>query len=132
MARFVQTAALDIAPVSGKWVTARPVIYWSDVAGRIITVPMFFETDLASIPALVRPLIPVNGQHRNAAVLHDYLYQKCGCWCSRKLADEIFREAMRVLGESAWRREAMYRGVRIGGWLHYQSCKNGDDNGVRM
>lgn len=123
MARFIQTAALDIAPASGRWVTAGRVVYWSDIADRIITVPVFFETDLASIPVLVRPLIPVNGQHRNAAVLHDYLYQKCGCWCSRKLADEIFREAMRVLGESAWRREAMYRGVRIGGWLHYRRCK---------
>lgn len=122
MARFIQTAALDIAPVSGKWVTAGRVVYWSDIADRIITVPVFFETDLASIPALVQPLIPVNGYHRLAAVLHDLLYRERPKWCTRKLADQIFLEAMAVLGEAKWRRNAMYAAVRAFGWLHYKGA----------
>lgn len=122
MARFIQTAALDIAPVSGSWITSRPIVYYSDIAQRAIAVRMFFETDLASIPVLVRPLIPVNGQHRNAAVLHDFLYRNQPEWCTRLLADQIFLEAMAVLGEAKWRRNAMYAAVRSFGWLHYRGA----------
>ncbi len=131
MSRFVRTSPLEIGERAGEWVLVNPVEYWSDLAGRLIVIPAGFVTDLASVPWLFQWAIPVNGRHRNAAVLHDYLYRMCACWCSRKLADQIFREAMQVLGEQAWRREAMYRGVRVGGWLHYRRCRRGQ-HGVRM
>lgn len=88
-----------------------------------ITVPAGFETDFASIPFGVRNLFPPLGLWARPAILHDYLYATGGKgpgvsrWepYTRKEADDIFREAMKVVGVPAWRRAIMYRAVRLGG-----------------
>lgn len=88
--------------------------------GSIIKCPAGTMTDLASIPRLLRPLIPQNDIHREAAVIHDYLYRNAGLVrYTRKQADLVFLEAMKVSGVPRWKRSAMYRGVRVGGWLIY-------------
>ena len=90
--------------------------------GLYVEIPAGFETDLASIPRSFMGLIPVNGKHRNAAIVHDYLYVIKPDWCSRSLADSVFLEAMQVLGESRLRRAAMYAAVRVGGWVYWNRC----------
>lgn len=122
MSEFVQTSPLDISARDSAWVTVRSIKYKSDKAGEIIEIPAGFETDLASIPRMFTGLIPVNGRHRNAAIVHDYLYVSKPDWCSRAMADGIFLEAMAVLGEAGWRRYAMYAAVRVGGWVYWGSA----------
>ena len=53
-----------------------------------------------------------------AAVIHDYLYQHPDR--SRRDADEIFLEAMGVLGIARWRRCAMWAAVGVGGHWAYR------------
>jgi hypothetical protein len=118
---FVETSPLDIGD-ENKWITVKAIKFDSKIAQRVIEVPAGFETDLATIPRMFAGLIPVNGKHRNAAIIHDYLYVNKPEWCTRALADSIFLEAMEVLGESAWRRRAMYLAVRVGGWVYWDRC----------
>ncbi len=94
-----------------------------------ITIPSGFVTDFASIPRILRIIIPKLGRWNKAAVLHDYIYQnpESGLrfevgyvrW-SRKGADVVFRDAMEDLGVIKWKRNLMYWAVRIGGWMAWR------------
>lgn len=81
-----------------------------------ITIPEGFVCDGASIPRAFWWLIgsPFTGRYRNAAFLHDYLYYTQ--MYSRKKADRIFLEAMKILRVFWLRRRAMWLAVRIGGY----------------
>lgn len=97
-----------------EWVLCEPLIYTSN-AGEVICAPVGFIHNLASIPQAFQWLLPVNDRHKLAAVLHDYL-----CTIqdrSRAEVDALFLEAMESLGVSWWKRNAMYAGVRAGGWV---------------
>lgn len=120
---FIQVCHLEIGRKAGEWVTITAMLYASILVNMVIEVPKGFKTDLASIPRLFQWLISVNGLHRAAAILHDYLYQEKPDWCTRALADQIFLEAMKVAGETWWRRRAMYTAVRLGGWLYWRECR---------
>lgn len=90
----------------------------------VITVPKGFENDLASIPRALTWAFPVNGSHRWAAVVHDWLYANKGILgdrmrFTRKQCDQIFLEGMEVMSVPWWKRQAMYRGVRAGGWIRW-------------
>ncbi len=81
--------------------------YWVNVEAK-------FMTDFASVPPIFRSLVSKWGKHGNATVLHDYLY-----WtqqCTRKEADNIFRDGMKVMNVRAWRRFLIYWAVRLGAW----------------
>lgn len=91
-------------------------------SGEVIDVPPSFKTDFASIPRLFWNIIPPYGKHGKAAVIHDYLYRTGGYFgrYSRKRCDEIFLEAMRVLGVGAFKAGIMFRAVRIFGASSFQ------------
>ena len=113
-------STLDTRSVSGgKFKLLEPLIYQS-LTGDTHTVPIDFETDFASLPGIVRVFLPVNGKHRMAATLHDYLYNS-GI-TTRKLADNLFREAMASDGVRVTRRLVMFAGVRSFGWLFYNKA----------
>lgn len=105
---------------------------------EVVTVPVGFVTDFASIPWGFRNLFSPMGRWSRPAIVHDFLYRTCGSgvleaynlamgwpWrgitrqadYSRAEADRIFREAMGVVDPKvpAWQREVMYRAVRLGG-----------------
>ena len=104
-------------------------------SGDRITVPAGFVTDFASSPRPIWFIIPPWGKYGKAAIIHDYLYQFLKWMLEqpqykplfdhfdyartnpRKFADDIFREAMEVLGVEMWRIFLMYWGVRLFGWL---------------
>jgi hypothetical protein len=86
--------------------------------GRKITVPAGFKTDFASVPRLFWRIIPPWGRYSAAAVVHDYLYETNSV--DRAEADQIFLELMKRLGVPLWKRQLMYRAVRIGGWLPWK------------
>lgn len=108
----------------GKWMLTESLEYYSILLNETITVPKGFETDLASIPLFFRSVLPVNGNHRLPAVLHDYFYSLKGKLpsskpISRRMADKVFLEAMKLSKVGFWKRQAMYRAVRFGGRLYW-------------
>lgn len=91
-----------------------------------IQVPKGFVTDFASIPRLLRIFIPKLGLYNKAAVLHDYAYQKhlkvkdFWWFFTRRDADLLLLDAMTDLGVKKWKRNIMYRAVRIFGFLSWR------------
>lgn len=105
-------------------------------SGRYVEVPEGFKTDLASVPRAMQWIIPKLGKYNHAAVVHDYLYRHQVYWiktagrsrmtvtATRKKADDIFKEAMKVCGVGKWRRNLIYAGVRAGGWVGWNRYRN--------
>ena len=119
---------LEITKIKGSWngrqlwQLERELLYLFDLHDEVppfrhcsieVTIPKGFVTDFASVPRFFWRIFPPTGPWCEAAVLHDYLYQKPRC--PRFLADALFREAMRELGVPFWRRVAMYYAVRLFG-----------------
>lgn len=92
---------------------------------ELIIVPDGFITDFASIPVPIQAIIP-KSIGRRAAILHDYLYftQGLSGKYSRKECDQIFLEALKVLGVRWTQRQVLYLGVRVGGWVAWNNHKN--------
>lgn len=106
----------------------------SEGSGETITVPAGFESDFASIPRALWRIEPPLGRSGKAAVVHDLLYARAGMigvgeldergtqkvrFYTRQRADEIFLEALAVLGVHPIKRQLMFRAVRMfgsGGW----------------
>lgn len=116
------TSDLVVRALNGdKWALKEPLVYeFTDDADRtqIYVVPAGFVTDLASIPRILRPIFPVNDEHRPAAALHDYLYASGEV--PRNYADRLFLVAMRDIGVTGWKRLLLWGGVRIGGWVPWR------------
>lgn len=90
-------------------------VLWVDGRGKTLsqfTVDGGFMTDLASIPRIVP--IPRIAHHLQPSVVHDWLYQH-DQGLTRAQADLMFLEGMKDEGVGRFRRNIMYRGVRIGG-----------------
>jgi len=84
--------------------------------GRLsLTVPAGFETDFASIPPELWPILPPIGRWGLAAIAHDFLYGLPGV--SRFLADAIFRELMAWSDVGLCDRLAIFYAVRFFGWI---------------
>lgn len=111
---FSPLPPLDIGDRDDEWILAGELIYVSR-AGEVFVVPRGFVTDLASIPRLLYAVIPVNGRHRAAAILHDWLYETQRT--TRAVADALFLEAMADSGVRWSQRWVMWAGVRVGGWV---------------
>ena len=80
-----------------------------------------FITDFASIPRLLRLLIPKLGRYNKAAVIHDALYQgTVRINVTRQEADIIFLDAMEDLGVAKWKRTLMYWAVRVGAGMAWR------------
>jgi hypothetical protein len=118
------TGALTLTELDLDWRSWRlesPLTYEVGAlgSGKIVTAPVGFVTDGASVPRVFWSALPAWGRYSRAAVIHDYL-----CTCinardphplapTRKVADGIFREAMKVCGVSALLRFVMWVAVRI-------------------
>ena len=114
---------LVLEVVDKGWQLVQPFIYYSETLKRDIEVPAGYVTDLASVPRLFRFIVPVaNAKNRRAAVVHDYLCTNPdGIVRNQKQADQIFREALGVVGVGRVRSAALYYPVRtfqsIKGWF---------------
>lgn len=108
------------------WTTAAALV-WSGLPIGNITVPAGFETDLASIPRLLRnlPDLDPDGISRRPAVLHDFLY--CTQPCDRETADRTLQAALIAEGASRVTAWVYYKGVHWGGgdpWAGYTAALN--------
>ena len=110
----------------GLYTIMQPFFYHvgKENSGLEIEVPADFETDFASIPWVARWFISPGGLHAKAAVLHDALYRNIALaprlFVSRKVADDIFLEAMGVLKVPIVRRTTLYIFVRLFGRPFWQ------------
>lgn len=104
------------------WRLYTPLVYTTSW-GFTVVVPEGFETDLASIPKRFRSVFQVNGRHRRAAVVHDYLYRHA--IGTRTLADAVFRDAMAETGVPLVERNIMWAAVRFGGSLYWDADNKG-------
>jgi hypothetical protein len=81
-------------------------------------IPVGYKTDLASVPRIPFIYARYGGKAREAAVIHDWLYDKCVSGITRKEADWVFHAVMELTNDPCKRsqRYMMWLGVRIGGW----------------
>lgn len=126
---------LDVRDLGNYSVRLLEDLTYHRVTGEVITIPRGFVTDYASVPRLLWNIIPPHGPAAKPAVIHDFLYSKQGDIGnghpvrSRLECDLIFLEVMSLLGFKLWKRRAMYRGVRIGGWYGWRKARLGDTIG---
>ena len=117
---------------SGSWVLMEPLTYQGK--HDRFEVPAGFYTDFASVPRLFQGLIPKNGKHDAAAIMHDYFYTSRPVvavplaldWAayetiSRKDADGLFKRMMRELGVNPIRYHIVYIAVRLFGWMTWNT-----------
>jgi hypothetical protein len=96
--------------------------YCSDNPDEIITVPIGFITDGASVPRIFQSVIPRWGTYGKAAILHDFLYRdkafaRCRC-------DAIMKDAMNTLQVSKWQKFIIYTSIRVFGWGSWYRLKS--------
>jgi len=116
MSSFTDPLVVEPLADGRRWQLRGAFRYYTDLDApeTLICVPDGFVTDFASIPRVFWTVFPPTGRYGKAAVVHDYLY-RCTTW-PRKLCDQIFLEAMQVLGVGWWTRRMIYRAVRLCGW----------------
>ena len=124
MSRFTESLVVTPHPDGKRWILLSNFGYevGDEGSGNVINVHLGFHTDFASIPAPLRIFLPKWGTYGNPAVIHDYLYwEQPG---TRKEADDIFLEGMKVLSVHWLKRYAMYLAVRAGGWWSWWRNKS--------
>ncbi len=119
MSRFLTRLRVEPATDKddGNWRLLEALIYDSDVAGRVIVVPVGFVTNFASVPRIPIVYELAGDTSSEAATVHDYLYSTH--LVSRDVADAVLREASAVSAVPWWRRQLMWAGVRAFGWTHW-------------
>ncbi len=93
---------------------------------EVITVPGAFVFDGASVPLLLRFFVPMaHPNYIQAAALHDWMLESR--LYSRRHCDEVFHEALGVLGMTRFWRGAMFAAVRLGAlrWRIRKTLKTG-------
>lgn len=105
----------------GLWELLEPLVYQSDVAGRVFTVPAGFRTDFESVPRIPVAFMLLGDRFSRAAAVHDALYSGMFPGVTREMADQVLREAIRVTGGNEFEAESVYLGVRAGGAPHWKT-----------
>ncbi|SEO63365.1 DUF1353 domain-containing protein [Pseudomonas sp. Snoq117.2] len=116
MNRFPEPLQAELQTDRKTWRLLAPFSYLDPYQG-LLTVPVDFETDFASVPRLPIVFDLVGAYGHAAAVLHDFLYR--GALLPREEADRVFFNALRSSGIARWRAWLMWGGVRIGGASRY-------------
>jgi len=96
---------------------------YQPLQGRLITVPVGFQTNFASVPRLPIAFLLAGDTAQKSAVVHDYLYNGIEEGFSRKRADSILLQAMKEEGLWWWRRSLMWFGVRLFGGFFFERPK---------
>ena len=116
------TTELKIDYIDGKtWRVAEEFSYCVGAkdSGWLLTVPKGSATDFASIPSIIKGLIPTSWKYSKASVLHDYLYRSGNK--SKAISDAIFLEAMLASGLNKFGAYAMFFAVSIFGSKAYKA-----------
>ena len=102
------------------WILQEPLVYENDK--YIITVKAGFDFDFASIPWLLRRVLPKNGKsYDRAAAIHDGLYASQAL--PKVICDDVFLEAMLVDKTNETIADAMHLAVKVGGHSAYNDTE---------
>lgn len=123
----VITKAKIYSPVN-KW---RQYVLLNDVYvnltnGLTIKIPAGFQWDLSSVPRLLWPVLPPDGDHEIAALIHDYLYrtrykaEEWGDFQARKFADKEMFIWSRKCNKLYVDNKLRYWGVRAFGGITFK------------
>lgn len=104
----------------GHYVLSEELVYFSELLNKEIIVPKGFKTDFASVPRVPIAYWLFGGRAHHESVIHDYLYRTIPHICSRKQADQVFKEAMIIRKKGIFVRNSMWLGVRLGGWSSWR------------
>jgi len=86
---------------------------------RKFEIPSNFETDLASIPKFIWPIMsPAHSSLIQPAIVHDWFYRKT-CDFTRYETDLIFYYMLKNKGISTIKSSIMFYAVRWFGWNYY-------------
>lgn len=110
---------------------AKTVRVQANINGQTLVfhIPKGFEWNGASIPKVFQALIgdPMDVQFLLASLVHDYLYH---IGCDRDIADQLFYMLLRKENGKfdipAWKEQAMYAAVRVGGQAFYATRRMPD------
>lgn len=80
-----------------------------------VSVPAGFESDGASIPRILQPVLgpPIGNRHLKAAIVHDWLCVNARTYEERVIGDAIFFSELKACSVQYWRRALLYAGVRL-------------------
>ena len=111
---------LQVSPFldGNNWFLTQPLVYHVPRTEAVITVPVGFQTDFASVPRPFWSLLPPWGSYGPAAVVHDFLY-----WdqqCTREEADAVILLAMTESDVGRVDRWVIYHAVHWGGALAWK------------
>lgn len=128
MAEFLTELCADLKhDRDDAWILRSPLIYSSDLVGRI-EVPTLFQTDLASVPRVPIVYAMWGARAHREAVLHDYLFRidaaPSASWWA---ANSVFLEAMDARNKPFYIRYPMYWGVVAGSYGCYHQRKVFDE-----
>lgn len=123
---FLTTAVMTTVR-KGKWRMVEELDYVTD-SGVFIRVPRGFVHNLASIPRPFNLIFRVNGDHREAAILHDFAYAEQGkvaedMQLTREECDLLFLEAMRYMLVGEFTAKSMYCAVATFGIFAWNKNK---------
>lgn len=125
MSKFLDPLVVEEISDSVFAVADHPFRYQSDLAG-LITVPVGFYTDFASVPRFMPIVYACLGDTAHEpAVIHDWLY--FSAITIRAIADAVLLEAMKAWGMPAWRYYPIWWGVRAGGWKAWNDHRKQGD-----
>lgn len=103
---------------------------WTNGVWKVI-VPALFQCDYASVPRIPIAFMLVGDTAHEAGTVHDYLYREGAQLIdgrvtrepTRQEADDIFLKIMGEMGINWFKRQAMYRAVRLGASRHWRVRK---------
>jgi hypothetical protein len=89
------------------------------IDGKKFTIPKNFETNLASIPRILWPILaPQYSGFVSPAILHDYLYS-CNRNVTRQFADEVLYSALISEDVTSFTATKFFIAVRLFGGSHF-------------
>lgn len=111
--RFISGPPVVSILGDGKYRLEKPFHYVPRSRERVVIVPIGFESDLASVPRIPVIFAAYGGRGSWAAIIHDYLcHQAQDHVPDRRIADEIFLEALQDAGMSQAEAWPMYIAVQ--------------------
>jgi len=128
---YTELVAKKIGEQDGKaiWELHEP-LEWTNGIMKL-KVPALFQCDYASVPRIPIAFMLMGDTAHEAGTVHDYLYREGAVLedervtreCTRDEADKIFLIIMGEMGINWFKRQAMYRAVRLGASAHWRKRK---------
>lgn len=117
MINFVTPLDARALPCGNHWVLLNDfIVDIGELDGKnTVVLPRGFVTDFGSVPQFFWRIVNPQGIAKPAYVLHDWLYNTQEE--DQLVADGKLHEGMQCLGVGWFQRWAVYRGLRLGGFL---------------